>query len=50
MTDEFDFFNNDSTKWNYKPYNAVIMLKEIFKHNKQYLENDVTEWIIKKAL
>ena len=26
------------------------MLKEILKHTKQYLENDVIDWIIKKAL
>jgi hypothetical protein len=31
-------------------YNCVIMLKEILKHTKQYLKNDVIEWIIKKAL
>ena len=31
-------------------YNCVIMLKEILKHIKQYLENDVIEWIINKAL
>ncbi len=28
----------------------VIMLKEILKHAKQNLENDVIEWIIKRAL
>jgi hypothetical protein len=27
-----------------------MMLKEILKHTKQYLENDFIEWIIKKAL
>jgi hypothetical protein len=26
------------------------MLKEILKHTSQYLENDVKEWIYKKAL
>ncbi len=31
-------------------YNTVIMLKEILKHTSQYLENDVKEWIFKKAL
>ena len=31
-------------------YNCVIMLKEILKHTKQYLKNDVIEWIIKKTL
>ena len=31
-------------------YNAVIMLKEILKHTSQYLNDDVKEWIYKKAL
>jgi hypothetical protein len=31
-------------------FNMVIMLKEILKHAKQNLENDVIEWIIKRAL
>ena len=31
-------------------HNAFILLKEILKHTKQYLENDVIEWILKKAL
>jgi hypothetical protein len=31
-------------------YSTVIVLKEILKHTKQYLENDVIEWIINKAL
>jgi hypothetical protein len=30
-------------------YNAVIMRKEILKHASQYLENDVIEWVFKKA-
>jgi hypothetical protein len=30
--------------------NTVIILKEILKHHSQYLENDVKEWIFKKAL
>jgi hypothetical protein len=31
-------------------YNAVIMLKEILKRTSQYLNDDVKEWIYKKAL
>jgi hypothetical protein len=31
-------------------YNAVIMLKEILKHTNQYLNDDVKQWIYKKAL
>ena len=31
-------------------YNCVIMLKEILKHTSKYLNNDVKEWIFKKAL
>jgi hypothetical protein len=27
----------------------IIQLKEILKHTKQYLDKDVTEWIIKKC-
>jgi len=30
--------------------NMVIILKEILKHDKKNLENDVIEWIIKRAL
>jgi hypothetical protein len=36
--------------YNLMKYNCVIMLKAILKHTKQYLENDIIEWIIKKAL
>ena len=78
MGDEFDFFSNDSNRWNYNPfintpdadpynlkrtititsnnsynmmkYNAVIMLKEILKHTSQYLNDDVKDWILEKAL
>ena len=35
---------------NLMQYNATIMLKEILKHTSKYLENDVIDWIIKKAL
>jgi len=31
-------------------YNAVIMLKEILKHSSKYLNDDVKQWIYKKAL
>ena len=31
-------------------YNAVVMLKEILKHTSKYLNDDVKEWIYKKAL
>jgi hypothetical protein len=31
-------------------FNCVIMLKEILKHTNQYLNDDVKEWIFKKAL
>ena len=31
-------------------YNCVIMLKEILKHTSKYLNDDVKEWIFKKAL
>ena len=30
-------------------YNAVIMLKEILKHTSQYLNDDIKQWINKKA-
>jgi hypothetical protein len=38
----------DPFGYNLMKYNCVIMLKEILKHTKQYLENDVIEWINKK--
>jgi hypothetical protein len=31
-------------------FNAVIMLKEILKHTSKFLNDDVKEWIFKKAL
>jgi hypothetical protein len=34
----------------YLKYIAVIMLKEILKHTSKYLNDDVKEWIFKKAL
>jgi hypothetical protein len=42
--------NSSNNSYNLMKYNAVIKLKEILKHPKQYLENDVIDWIIKKAL
>ena len=39
----FNISSNNS--YNLMKYNCVIMLKEILKHTKQYLENDVLEWI-----
>ncbi len=36
--------------YNLMKYNAVIMSKEILKHTSQYLNDDVKEWIYKKAL
>ena len=39
----------DQFGYNLYKYNTVIMLKEILKHTKQYLDNDVIEWIIKNA-
>ena len=38
----------DQFGYNLYKYNTVIMLKEILKHTKQYLDNDVIEWIIEK--
>ena len=31
-------------------YNTVIVLKEILKHTSNYLNDDVKEWIFKRAL
>ena len=36
---------SSNNSYNLMKYNCVIMLKEILKHTKQYLENDVLEWI-----
>jgi hypothetical protein len=41
---------SSNNSYNLMKYNAVIMLKEILKHTSQYLNNDVKEWIYKKAL
>jgi hypothetical protein len=40
---------SSNNSYNLIKYNCVIMLKEILKHTKQYLENDIIDWIIKKA-
>jgi hypothetical protein len=49
-----DPYNNkkklDPFGYNFMKFNMVIMLKEILKRTKQYSENDVIEWIKKKAL
>ena len=49
---DFDSYNTkqklDPFGYNLYKYNTVILLKEILKHTKQYLENDVIEWITKK--
>jgi len=31
-------------------FNSVIMLKEILKNTRQYIEDDILEWAIKKCL
>jgi hypothetical protein len=31
-------------------YNCVIMLKDILKHTNHYSNDDIKEWIFKKAL
>ena len=41
---------SSNNSYNMMKYNAVIMRKEILKHTSQYLNNDVKEWIFKKAL
>ena len=41
---------SSNNSYNLMKYNAVIMLKEILKHTSQYLNDDVKEWIYKKAL
>jgi hypothetical protein len=47
-----DPYNNnkkiDSLSYILMKLNSVIMLKEILKHTKHNLENDIIEWIIKK--
>ena len=39
-----------NNSYNLMKYNAVIMSKENFKHASKYLNDDVQEWIYKKAL
>jgi hypothetical protein len=41
---------SSNNSYNLMKYNAVNMLKEILKHTSQYLNDDVKEWIYKKAL
>jgi len=46
-----DPFNNkkelDQFGYIFYKYNCVIMLKEMLKNTKQYIEDDVLEWVIK---
>ena len=39
----------DPFGYNLYTYDTIIILKEILKHTKQYLENDVIKWIITKC-
>jgi hypothetical protein len=41
---------SSDNRYNLMKYNAVIILKEILKHTSKYLNDDVKEWIYKKAL
>ena len=41
---------SSNNSYNLMKYNCVIMLKEISKHTSKYLNDDVKEWIFKKAL
>ena len=41
---------SSNNSYNLIKYNCVIMLKEILKHTNKYLNDDVKEWIFKKAL
>ena len=41
---------SSNNSYNLMKYNCVIMLKEILKHTSKCLENDVIDWIVKKAL
>jgi hypothetical protein len=43
-----NFSSNNS--YTLMKYNTVIMLNEILKHTSKYLNDDVKEWIFKKAL
>ena len=49
-----DPYNNkkklDPFSYSLLKYNAVIILKEFLKHTSQYLNDDVKDWIFKKAL
>ena len=41
---------SSNNSYNLMKYNCVIMLKEVLKHTNKYLNDDVKEWIFKKAL
>ena len=40
---------SSNNSYNLMKYNAVNMFKEISKHTNKYLNDDVKEWIYKKA-
>jgi hypothetical protein len=39
-----------NNSYNLMKYNCVMMLNEVLKHTNKYLNDDVNEWIYKKAL
>jgi hypothetical protein len=41
---------SSNKSYNLMKYNAVIMSKEVLKHTRKYLNNDVIDWVFKKAL
>ncbi len=41
---------SSNNSYNLMKYNCVIMLKEMLKHTSKYLNDDVKDWVIKKAL
>jgi hypothetical protein len=47
--DPYNNQNIDLLSYNLNKYNAVIMLKDILKHTRQYLIDDVIEWMFKNA-
>ena len=40
---------SSNNSYNFMKYNCVIMLKEILKHISHYSNDDVKEWMLKKA-
>ncbi len=56
-TPNADSYNNKhannisgNNSYNFMKYNCVIMLKDILKHTNHYSNDDIKEWIFKKAL